>query len=49
MKNQPFIIFKNLKKIDLSANGMIVFPEELNALSKLRELNLMNNNIGSIP
>ena len=45
----PFSIFKKLQKVDLSANGMTQFPTELNALVALKELNLMNNNIGVVP
>ena len=45
----PFSIFKQLQKVDLSANGMTLFPTELNALVALKELNLMNNNIGVVP
>lgn len=40
---QPFQVFKELQYLDLSSNQFTTFPEELNALAKLKELNLMNN------
>ena len=45
----PFQIFRQLQNIDLSANGMTQFPTELNALTALKELNLMNNDISVVP
>ena len=40
---QPFQVFKELQYLDLSSNQFSTFPEELIALPKLKELNLMNN------
>ena len=40
---QPLQVFKELQYLDLSSNQFTTFPEELNALAKLKELNLMNN------
>ena len=38
-----------LRKLDLSSNQFTRFPVEVEALEKLRELNLMNNQIEFIP
>ena len=40
---QPLQVFKELQYLDLSSNQFSTFPEELIALAKLKELNLMNN------
>lgn len=49
LKKQPFIVFEKLKVLDLSSNQLQVFPEELNSLVSLRELNLINNKIEIVP
>ena len=49
LKKSPLSIFTQLTMLNLSSNGMVEFPEELNTLSSLKELNLMNNNIEIIP
>ena len=49
LKKSPLSIFTQLTMLNLSSNGMTDFPEELNTLSSLKELNLMNNNIEIIP
>ena len=48
-KNQIMSVFKDLKTLDLSSNQFTRFPEELIYLQKIRELNLMNNQIETIP
>lgn len=46
---EPFSVFKELTSLDLSSNKLRHFPEELINLTQLRELNLMNNKIKSVP
>ena len=48
-RKMPLSKFTFLCKIDLSSNLLTRFPEELKDLKKLRELNLMNNSIETIP
>ena len=48
-KKMPLAVFKVLTTLDLSSNLLTVFPEELNCLDMLKELNLMNNKIETIP
>ena len=46
---EPMSVFKDLRTLDLSSNCLTSFPDEINVLPKLRELNLMNNQIESVP
>lgn len=41
--------FKNLKILDLSANGITSLPKEIGNLTSLEKLDLSNNSIGSLP